>query len=100
MSSRVNEIIGRRAVLISRAAAQREELARETAWFEGPIHMIDGIFRTGKRIKRYPRFLSALTAFLMATQWRHLAKLPKRLYQGFLLVNVLRNLRLSSRASS
>ena len=93
MNSTMNEIVGRRAVLISRSAMQREQLARAVDGFEGPLRIADSVMSTTRKAKRHPALISALTALLVTTNLRRIARLPKRLYQGWLLMKVVRGFR-------
>jgi hypothetical protein len=70
MNTTLAAVVRRRQALVSRAAAQRAELAVLAERWHGPLSVADGAYRLGQALRRHPAISALAVAMLVRTQ-RH-----------------------------
>jgi hypothetical protein len=70
MNTKLAAVVRRRQALVSRAAAQRAELADLAERWHGPLAVADGAYRLGQALRRHPAISALAVAMLVRTQ-RH-----------------------------
>ncbi len=77
MKTKLCELAEQRAVLVTRAANQRAELAQALTSWRGPLHVVDQGWAAARYLRGNPVLWGGLAAFLIATRpWRFLKWLP------------------------
>jgi hypothetical protein len=77
------ELAQRREQLVAQADAQRIELSRFYERFAGPAQAAQTVLGFVGSLRRSPWFIIGLTALLIRTPWRKLARFPKWAWRGW-----------------
>ncbi len=95
MSSRLLAIQQRRANLVARAAAQRQDVREQFAAWSGPISVVDRIVAVFQRLYALPLMIPAGAALMLWLRRRRKWLWAGRLWSVWQLVSSLRHLRTS-----
>ena len=81
MSAKLTELARRREILISRSAAQREELAHAYRQLRAPLQILKMMVGLAQTVAAHPELVVGLGAFFIGSgRWR---KLPLQLWMGW-----------------
>ncbi|MGH7773951.1 MAG: YqjK family protein [Candidatus Binatia bacterium] len=89
MSSKLAELARRRESLISRAAAQRDQLAQSYQPLQRSIRFVSRVVGLMQFFKAHPALVMGVTALIVSARWGKLGKLPQRLWMGWQILQPL-----------
>jgi hypothetical protein len=88
MNLKLAELARRREILISRSAAQREELAQAYQDLRRPLQIVKMMVGLAQTLAAHPELAAGLGAFFIGSgRWR---KLPLQLWMGWQALRPLR----------
>ncbi|OGI44825.1 MAG: hypothetical protein A2150_05945 [Candidatus Muproteobacteria bacterium RBG_16_64_11] len=90
MNPRLTAIARRRAVLVARAAAQRDEVGRLVDRWHAPLAFVDRGLALVRSIRAHPLALAVVAALLVRSPGGRLGLWTKRLWTGWRLYQSMR----------
>ncbi|MEW6156957.1 MAG: hypothetical protein AB1813_05955 [Verrucomicrobiota bacterium] len=91
MNPRLIELAEKRTLLVARAELERQTVAFQCAQWARPVRWAEQALGAARTLREAPWIFSLISAFLVASSWRKLARFPRWLWIGWKLLRIWRS---------